>query len=59
VSEALTSANADGHLVTRIPAIDTAAANRLGLIITRVDANESSDPVGAYTVLLHAGASGE
>ena len=53
--DVLTSADADGHLVTVIPAIDTAAYNRLGLIITRVDARESSDPVGAYTIVLRAG----
>jgi hypothetical protein len=27
--------------------------NRLGLIITRVDAKERLDPTGAYTIALH------
>jgi len=51
--------NENGHLVYVIPAIDTTAHNRLGLIITRVDANESSDPVGEYTIVLSAGAGSE
>jgi hypothetical protein len=48
--------NPDSRLVYTIPAIDRTATNRLGLIITRIDAAESSDPVGAYTVVLHRGA---
>ena len=52
--ETLTSTNADGHLVYTIPEIDTAECNRLGLIITRVDGNESSDPFGQFTIELHA-----
>jgi hypothetical protein len=43
----------DGQSVHAIPEIDTAEHNRLGLIITRVDASESSDPNGAYTLVLH------
>ena len=39
-----------------IPAINTAATDRLGLIITRTDAWESSDPIGAYTIVLHPAA---
>jgi hypothetical protein len=35
-----------------IPAIDTAESDRLGMIITRVDTNERSDPVGAYTIFM-------
>ena len=50
--EMLTERNADGHLVYTIPMIDTAAHNRLGLIITRLDAKEE-DSVGAYTIVLH------
>jgi hypothetical protein len=57
--ETLISTDADGHLAYTIPAIDTAGVDRLGLIITRVDANEGSDPAGEYTILLHAGAGGE
>ena len=53
------TANESGRLDYVIPAIDTTAYNRLGLIITRVDANESSDPVGEYTIVLSAGACSE
>jgi hypothetical protein len=49
--------NPDGRPIYTIPAIDTAATNRLGLIITRTDARESSDPVGEYTIVLHPGTS--
>ena len=52
--ETLTSTNADGHLVYTIPQIDTAEYNQLGLIITRVDGNESSDPFGQFTIELQA-----
>ena len=51
--EALTGASPDGHLTYTIPAVDTSQYNRLGLIITRVDAKERSDPFGEYTILLH------
>jgi hypothetical protein len=49
----LTPTNPGGKLLYLIPAIDTAEYNRLGFIITRIDANESSDPIGAYTIVLH------
>jgi hypothetical protein len=52
--EVLMGADGDGHMVYTIEAIDTTAYNRLGLIITRVDAQESSDRVGAYTIVLRA-----
>ena len=55
-TEILTRVNADGHLVYVIPAIDTTVCNRLGLIITRLDVKEISDPVGEYTIVLHAAA---
>lgn len=48
--------NADGHLVYVIPVVNTTEYNRLGLIITRFDAKESSDPIGEYTIVLHADA---
>ena len=35
-----------------VPAVDKADYDRLGLIITRVDADEHLDPLGAYTVVL-------
>jgi hypothetical protein len=53
-TEILTRAGPDGHLSYVIPAIDTTAYNRVGLIVTRLDAKESSDPIGEYTILLHA-----
>jgi hypothetical protein len=56
--EILTRVNPDGPLFYVIPAIDTAAYNRVGLIITRFDANEGSDPAGEYTILLHPAADG-
>jgi hypothetical protein len=49
----LMTKNSDGHLSHVIPAINTAECNRLGLVITRTDAQESLDPEGAYTVVLH------
>jgi hypothetical protein len=54
-TEVLTGANLDGHLFYDIPAIDTTAYNRVGLIITRLDANEGLDPAGEYTILLFRG----
>jgi hypothetical protein len=35
-----------------IPAIDIDESNRLGVIITRVDANEHLDSLGEYTILM-------
>jgi hypothetical protein len=46
----------DGHLIYTLPAIDTAAYNRLGLVIVRVDADEATDAVGAYSLVLHEAA---
>ena len=51
--ETLTSANAEGHRFYTIPAIDTSHTNRLGLIITRTDAKQSSDWFGEFTLRLH------
>ena len=53
--EVITSTDADGHLTYSIAEIDTAECNRLGLIITRTDGNEDSDPFGQYTIELHPG----
>jgi hypothetical protein len=50
--ESLTRVNADGRQFYVVPAIDTSVHNRLGLIITRLDAKENSDPIGEYTVVL-------
>ena len=49
-SEPLTRTASDGHLLHKIPAIDTGEANRLGLIITRVDNDEELDATGTYTI---------
>jgi hypothetical protein len=50
--EMLEMSGPGGHLRYTIPAFDTAACDRLGLVITRVDARESADPKGAYTLVL-------
>ena len=57
--EILTEMDADGRLVYAIPALDATATNRLGLVITRLDANEDSDPTGAYTIVVQPGAGSE
>ncbi len=54
VPEVLERMNADGRLIYVVSGIDTSAYNQLGLIITRVDARESSDPIGAHTIVLHS-----
>jgi len=51
--ETLTEATPEGTLFYVIPAIDPIVTNRLGLIITRLDIHEDSDPKGAYTIVLH------
>jgi hypothetical protein len=51
-SEILIAENSDGHLFHVIPTINTAECNRMGLVITRTDAQESLDPEGTYTVVL-------
>ena len=45
----------DGSQIYVIPAIRTTDRSRLGLIVTRLDAREALDPVGAYTIVLHLG----
>lgn len=42
--ETITSATENGHLFYTVPAIDSAGCNRLGLIITRIDTNDSWNP---------------
>jgi hypothetical protein len=51
-AEMATRTNFDGQLVFEIPSIDVSEYNRLALIITRLDAQESVDPFGAYTIVL-------
>jgi hypothetical protein len=46
------AATLDGELSYTIPVVDTTETSRLGLVITRVDAAEARDPVGAYTVIM-------
>ena len=54
--ETFTNSGLGGQLSHTIPAIDTTQRNRLGLIITRVDAEEDSDSIGEYNIRLHPGA---
>jgi hypothetical protein len=49
----LTRDASDGLSLYTISGIDTGIYNRLGLVITRLDSEEDSDPVGAYTITLH------
>ena len=48
------SANGDGAFVYAIPRVDRATYGRIALIITRLDANETADPVGAYELMLES-----
>jgi hypothetical protein len=48
-------ASPEGHVKHTIPNIDTSIVHRLAVIITRVDAQESADPIGAYTLVVHSG----
>jgi hypothetical protein len=56
--EVLGDEDGDGRLTSSVPAIDLAQFDRLGLIITRIDAQEGSDPAGEYTISLRPGAEG-
>jgi hypothetical protein len=47
--------NEDSVHVYLIPKLDTTTVNRLALIITRLDANETADSVGSYQVTLESG----
>jgi hypothetical protein len=49
---AVMARTADGAQVYIIPSLDTETYDRLALIITRVDAEETADPVGGYRVTL-------
>jgi hypothetical protein len=50
--EILETASPGERVSYAIPAVDTRESNRLGIIITRVDTEERSDPVGAYTIFM-------
>ena len=54
--EPVSSVDADGHLFYTIPTLDTSHYSQLALLITRVDAHESSNPFGQYTIQLHPNA---
>lgn len=55
VAGEILSVGADGQRSTLIPADRTASYNRLGLIITRLDAAETSDLLGEYAIVLRVG----
>ena len=52
--EVLGTVSPGGHVTYVIRAIDVAEFDRIGLIITRVDPHEESDPLGEYTIRLMA-----
>jgi hypothetical protein len=49
--ETIAQNQANAH-VYLIPQLDTTAYNRLALIITRLDADEATDPAGSYRITL-------
>jgi hypothetical protein len=53
--EILALVTQDGCRSYVIPVIDITMYNRLGIVITRLDAEESSDPIGAYNIVLQPG----
>jgi hypothetical protein len=46
--------NMEGGYSYTIASVNTAAFNRLALIVTRLDPHESTDPVGGYTINLES-----
>ena len=42
--------NPHGSYSHFVPQVDTTAANRLALIVTRLDPHETADPLGSYTI---------
>jgi hypothetical protein len=44
--------NADGAYEYVVPNVDTTVYDRLALIVTRLDADETADPVGTYNVVI-------
>jgi len=40
--------------VYRIPSLDTTTSNRLAIIITRLDVDEMTDPVGDYRITIES-----
>ena len=54
-AQSLNYGSPDGALTLTIPAGELGTYNQIGVIITRVDANENSDPTGAYTLVVKPG----
>jgi hypothetical protein len=50
--DVLSSVRGDRRLSYTIPVVDTSHVDRLAVIVTRVDDNESTDTAGGYTILL-------
>ncbi len=55
VDEIETMTTPDGHVLYTIRALDLSAYNRIGLIITRLDAEERLDPEGKYSIMATPG----
>jgi hypothetical protein len=51
--EAVPQSRGEGG-VYRIPGLDTTAYNRLAIIITRLDADETTDPAGGYHITMES-----
>jgi hypothetical protein len=51
-AESFTRDTATGRQTAVVSGLDSGAFNRLGLVITRLDNHERSDPVGAYTLVI-------
>jgi hypothetical protein len=51
----LLQVTADGQRSYHVPAVSTASCNRLGLVITRLDAGEAWDALGEYAIVLRTG----
>jgi hypothetical protein len=58
-TEVLAGRSSDGHPIYILPEIRASAYNRLGIIITRLDAQEALDPTGAYAIVLRPSTEGE
>jgi hypothetical protein len=54
-TEVLAVTNPEGYLSYAISQTVTAVDSRLGLIVTRLDAQEPSNPIGEYTIFLQPG----
>jgi hypothetical protein len=44
--------NSDGVYIYTIPQLDTSTVDRLALIITRLDSDETAGPAGNYSIVL-------